>query len=216
MKNKRGLILITLGLLLIAAALGLTAYNIWDEYRVTEAADNVAYQLLNKIEAVTGESALEIDKQTVTLELPIHVQNPTMEMPIEHIDGWDYIGVLEIPAYDLTLPIISQWSNAALRVSPARYDGSVYTNDLIISAHNYNSHFGHLKNLVEGDEIKFTDMSGNVFFYEVVLRETLMPTAVAEMKSGNWDLTLFTCTLGGQYRVTIRCERVEDTIHKQY
>lgn len=215
MRNKRGVILITTGLLLIAAALGLTAYNIWDEFRVTEAADEVAHQLLNQIDTITQKAA-EHEVETAIIELPIHVQNPQMEMPIEHINGWDYIGVLEIPAYDLTLPIISQWSYPALKVSPARYDGSVYTDDLIISAHNYNSHFGNLKNLVEGDEIKFTDMSGNVFFYEVVLRETLMPTAVAEMKSGGWDLTLFTCTLGGQYRVTIRCERVENDIHEQY
>ena len=29
------------------------------------------------------------------------------------------------------------------------------------------------------------------------------------MLSGDWDLTLFTCTIGGQTRVTIRLERVE-------
>lgn len=34
--------------------------------------------------------------------------------------------------------------------------------------------------------------------------------AVEEMESGDWDLSLFTCTLGGSYRVTVRCERTED------
>ena len=29
------------------------------------------------------------------------------------------------------------------------------------------------------------------------------------MEAGDWDLTLFTCTIGGQTRVTIRLERVE-------
>ena len=35
--------------------------------------------------------------------------------------------------------------------------------------------------------------------------ETLSPFAIEEMTGGNWDLTLFTCTVGGQYRVTVRC-----------
>ena len=51
-------------------------------------------------------------------------------------------------------------------------------------------------------------MDGNVFNYEVVAKETLMPTAIEEMASGDWALTLFTCTVGGSYRVTIRCDLV--------
>ena len=54
----------------------------------------------------------------------------------------------------------------------------------------------------------FTDVDGNVYNYEVAELETLQPAAVDEMKSGEWDLTLFTCTIGGQTRVTVRCDRV--------
>ena len=39
--------------------------------------------------------------------------------------------------------------------------------------------------------------------------ERLRPTAVKEMTSGDWDLTLFTCTVGGQSRVTVRCEKLK-------
>jgi sortase A len=35
--------------------------------------------------------------------------------------------------------------------------------------------------------------------------EILSPFAVEEMTSGDWDMTLFTCTVGGQSRVTVRC-----------
>jgi len=42
------------------------------------------------------------------------------------------------------------------------------------------------------------------------LVETLMPTDIKEMTSGEFDLTLFTCTVGGQYRVTVRCDRVDE------
>ncbi len=44
---------------------------------------------------------------------------------------------------------------------------------------------------------------------EVILRETRTPAAMEEMESGDWDLTLFTCTIGGACRVTVRCQQVE-------
>ena len=57
--------------------------------------------------------------------------------------------------------------------------------------------------------IKGTDMDGNEFYYSVLSIEQLWPNQAKEMADpdGDWDLTLFTCTLGGQYRVTVRCVR---------
>ena len=60
-----------------------------------------------------------------------------------------------------------------------------------------------------GDELSFTDADGNVFYYTVDEIETLSPFATEEMTSSGWDLTLFTCTVGGASRVTVRCEKVE-------
>lgn len=51
-------------------------------------------------------------------------------------------------------------------------------------------------------------MDGNVFTYKMVEQETLLPTSIDAMESGDWDLTLFTCTVGGQSRVTIRFELI--------
>ena len=51
-------------------------------------------------------------------------------------------------------------------------------------------------------------MDGNVFSYEVTLLEILQPNEADEMESGDWDLTLFTCTVGGKSRVTVRCKRI--------
>lgn len=141
--------------------------------------------------------------------MPEHVLCPDMEMPVETVNGIDYIGLLGIPALELELPIISQWSYPNLKTAPCRYKGSAYTDDLILCGHNFPSHFGNLKNLSEGDMVTFTDMAGNEFTYQVVERETLMPTAIEEMESGDWDLTLFTCTVGGKSRVTVRLERMQ-------
>ena len=81
---------------------------------------------------------------------------------------------------------------------------------MIILAHNYSTHFGTLKDLGIGDPVTFTDADGNVFRYEVLELETLMPSAIEKMESGDWDLTLFTCTVGGQSRVTVRCVTQEE------
>lgn len=49
--------------------------------------------------------------------------------------------------------------------------------------------------------------TSHVFDYVVSELEILEPYAVSQMTEGDWDLTLFTCTPGGQHRVTLRCNR---------
>lgn len=207
MGRKKGTILVTLGVLLLIGALGLTGYNFWDAQRAQDAVQTITEAIVEDIPAPVQQEAIPMDPEEI--EIPDYILNPKMEMPTANYEGWDCIGVLEIPSEGLVLPVISEWSYPALRIAPCRYTGSAYTDDLIIAAHNYRAHFGSLQKLQEGEEIVFTDIDGNVFRYEVAVRETLQPTAVEEMQSGEWDLTLFTCTVGGSYRVTVRCERIE-------
>ena len=213
--SKRGKICTGIGLLLLAAALFLTAYNLWSDAMAAISIDIVLEQLTPELE--TAEEKAEISLPALpsgeSLEeayIPDYILNPEMEMPVEEVDGQKYIGVLRIPALSLELPVISEWSYPSLQIAPCRYAGSAYLNNMVIAAHNYYSHFGYLKNLSQGDEVIFTDMDGNVFRYEVAELETLSPFAIEEMTSGDWALTLFTCTVGGQSRVTVRCDRMED------
>ena len=124
------------------------------------------------------------------------------------IGGYGYIGYLSIPALKLDLPIMGEWDYHRLRIAPCRYVGSVQGNDLVIMAHNYNSHFGRLSKLSEGDRVTFTDMDGILTTYEVIALDILNPYAVEEVTSGDFDLTLFTCTYGGESRVTVYCDKV--------
>ena len=212
MRNK-GTGLIFLGLLLIAAALFLTAYNLYDEQR----AEQSALQVIDRLEdylpsEVPTEASTEpiVEQAPMPSDAPDYVLCPDMEMPVETINGMDYIGVLQIPSLELELPIASEWNYPNLKTAPCRYSGSAYLNNMIICAHNYSSHFGKLKNLSEEDVATFTDMAGNVFIYKMVERETLNPTDIEEMEDGDWDLTLFTCTVGGKTRVTIRFKLDKD------
>lgn len=216
MVRKPGSVLISLGMLLILGAAALAAWN-WNQAQQASVSVESAAQQLHQIIVPQEQPPAQppmyegnVLPERSEQEYPAYVLNPKMEMPEETIDGQQYIGILEIPSLGLELPIISQWSYPALNIAPARYVGSAYQDDLVIAAHNFKSHFGRLNTLAQGDRVIFTDVDGNVFVYEAQLIETLRPQAVEEMCSGEWDLTLFTCTVGGKYRVTVRCSRVED------
>ena len=64
-----------------------------------------------------------------------------------------------------------------------------------------------LKNLRVGDTAIFTDMDENVVSFQLAAQETIQPEDLEAMEAGDWDLTLFTCTVGGQSRVTVRFVR---------
>ena len=215
MMNKRGSLFIVLGLLMLFSAFGLTFYNL----RESQQAEAVAQVTVEYIHETIPETIPET-KESFTMELlydeyseveiPSYILNPNMNMPIVHYDGWDYIATISIPNLDLEVPVISEWSYPALRVAPCRYVGSAYLDNLIIAGHNYASHFGRLNELNEGEKVVLTDSDGNVFTYYVACREVLQPTAIDQMTQGDWDLTLFTCTVGGKARVTVRCEKAAE------
>ena len=48
-------------------------------------------------------------------------------------------------------------------------------------------------------------MNGRSFYYEVTGTEIIDTFDVDAMDAGDWDLTVFTCTIGGKSRVTVRC-----------
>lgn len=202
MKRKAGKLLMTIGLLLIAAAFLLMVYNIWGSKK----AENMSEEILNQIKDGQDENVSSDDAD----EKPLYEIYPDMEMPVLTIDGVDYIGILTVPSLGLELPVAGNWSYPNLRRSPCRYKGSAYSNDMIIAGHNYSRHFGGLKNLAIGEEISFRDVDGHIFQYQVDDIETIPGTAVEDMDAGEWDMTLFTCTYGGKSRVTIRCRKLEN------
>ena len=208
-KKTKGNLLITLGILLIAAAIGLAGYNLWDAGRAQKAAEEITGQLISEIESKVEEgktAAPYID--------------PNTPMPVEVIDGYEYIGVLEIPSEGLSLPVMKEWDYTRLKISPCRFTGSYYSDDLVICAHNYMRHLGPLLQIGIGEDIYFTNVDGLSIRYIVTNRETVEPTAVEQMIENtsnsetsllDWDLTLFTCNLGGQTRCAVRCSRAAES-----
>lgn len=220
------------GALLIAAALLLFLYNQNLNREAGEAVEEVMPELIEAAEeaaaeeeedgqeeepaeeedpaADEAESAAEeaAEEESEEASEAAEEEDAGEEMTAVTVDGYEYIGYLTIPALDLELSVMSSWSYPKLKISPCRYSGSLAGGDLVICAHNYSRHFGRIKNLSEGDDVYFTDMDGNTCHYEVAEVTTLAPTAIEEMTSSGYDLTLFTCTYGGKSRVTVRCSLV--------
>jgi sortase A len=190
--RRRGTVRVVLGVLLLAAALCLAGYNLWDSHRAANAADQAATELMDQIAAQPA--------------------GPTEQLPAVYVDGGDYMGLLEIPSLGLTLPVMADWDYARLRVSPCRFSGSCEGNNLVICAHNYPSHFGPIRNVDIGADVYLTTADSRAHHYVVANREILAPTDVEKMadrEQGDWDLTLFTCTLGGRTRCAVRCIRAD-------
>lgn len=188
-RNKKGLGLMLAGLLLVAAAVGLVFYNRAEDDRAGEQSELI----LSELEKATSHAQLEsLDGQ----------------MPMISIDGKDIVGHVIIDSLEIDLPVLAYWDEAAAKEAPARYTGSVWLDNMVLCGHNYERHFGPIHRIETGAEVRFVDVNGNEFVYEVTEMFNLKPDQVVEMISGDdWDLTLFTCTLGGQSRITVRCVR---------
>lgn len=193
MPKKTGIIFAVIGAMLMLSALLLVFYNVYEDNQAKKSAENTLDVVIDAIPEDVGLIKEELEP----------------EMPVVEIDGYGYIGYLDIEKIDLSLPVMNKWSYSRLKIAICRQFGSSRTDDLVIAGHNYKSFFKRLKELEEGDEVTFTDMDGIVNVYAVTRKETISPEDVeAVQKSGN-DLVLYTCTPGGAKRVAVFCDRTE-------
>ena len=188
MPKKSGVILISLGAVLILAALLLFLYNRSEDRRAGQEAESL-------LEDARSAMAADTDPEP-------------QEEPAEEIT-YDYAGVIAIPDLSLELPVIDQWNYARLKVAPCRQSGAAPDGDLVIAAHNYKSHFGYLDRLQPGASVIFTDMEGTAYRYVVEEIRRLEPEDaedVSSVFSSEYPLVLYTCTPGGKARVAVFCQ----------
>ena len=211
MRKWIGVICVFLGVVCILSSVGFVVYNRWENKN----AEEIAKDLLEDVQSIMDEKQPEQPLPADTVNLPDDPEKIPTEMATVKVDGYDCIGVLSVPGLDLELPVLTDWSYAKLKKAPCHYYGTYYEKDFVIAAHNYQSHFGKLSELQPKDLILFTDVSGTVYCYEVVLLETLPGNATEEMIASGFDLSLYTCTPGGASRVTVRCNIINQSIKRR-
>ncbi len=192
---NKGKAFIGIGVLLILVSLVITGFNKYEDLNAGKQAQAVLDVFKNEV--VTQNHGVD---NLIT--------NEVKEMKTININGDEFIGTIKIPSINLELPVMSEYTYSKLKKAPCRYYGNLFTNDLIICAHAYETFFANLINLKQNDLIIFTDVDGNNYVYEVLEIEVLKSTDVDKMINSDFDLTLYTCTYDNTGRVTVRCNRV--------
>lgn len=194
-RRRRGLAFILLGIFLFAGSL--LFYRHWQQLEARMRAD--ASRILADLRSQDTELPQESQEQETGA--------PALR-PVRRGD-YNYLGVLRCPDLELELPVLEGWSQEQLDLAPCTYSGSPYDPHFVLCAHNSLAHFGRLPELSPGSDLIFTDFSGHTWHYRLVESQIYPDTAIAEIKSSDWDLTLFTCTYAGISRFAARYDLVE-------
>ena len=200
MNNKSspaGTILILFGAAALFAAALLTGNNLVEQ---RNAEKNTA-ELLSRVEQWSAMPEHE-ESGAVIVEA-----QPT-ESGTSVWDSYDVDGVLSIPSLGLELPILSEYSEELLKISPCIYRGlgGSAPERLVIAGHNYKVHFGRLGQLGVGDEISYRSLDKVETRFKVTQLVEIDEDDAQLLNNGEWDLTLLTCNLDMSRRILVRCD----------
>ncbi|MCL2056123.1 MAG: sortase [Oscillospiraceae bacterium] len=192
MKNVVTFLLVTSAFCFLATV-GFLVYHVLDDNRAGNSSAQIS-QILTDF--IGGGNPGGADEEDFAEPTPLMLQY-----------GEAYMGLISIPSLSLELPVNNELSDENLENSPCRYIGDI-SGPLIISAHNYRHHFANIDRLTKGDQVVITDMRGNEHRYAVELTEQLHESDIDGMINSPYDLTLFTCTLDNEKRITVRCSKI--------
>ncbi len=210
-KKSTRVVLFSLAGALLLAAVAVFAIQ-WNE---GEAAAQKAEELLSEAGMRTSMPSDPFPADSGVYEQPegpeMHSGEDITGILETELQGYTVVARLDIEKIDQHLPVLSQTSKAALKISVCYYKGPAPGEDgnLVITGHNYRNgaHFGKLDQMKTGDVINLTDVRGNTYTYKVYKTELIKPDnpeALDKTKYGN-ELTLLTCEANGNRRLLVRC-----------
>ena len=126
-------------------------------------------------------------------------------MPILEISGVDYVALLEIPAFGLSLPVADKWDSSGLLDAPARFCGSAYNRTLAIGGVDYSYQFAFCDKIDNGSAVLVTDMTGVQFSYTVIRVDRSKNADNGWIINENYDLTLFCRDVYSMEYIAVRC-----------
>ena len=133
-------------------------------------------------------------------------------------DGKVYstVGIIDIPKINVNYPILSETSDALLKISPCKFWGPEMNEvgNYCIVGHNYRNKkfFSKVPTLEAGDEINLTDLTGRTITYEVYKKYNVDPEDVSctsQLTGGRKEITLITCTNDNSQRVVVKAKEVK-------
>lgn len=195
-RQKRGLLLLAIGVVLILSGLGMY----FAQQQEDRAAGQTAAVLMEKLENKTTHIQPQEQGQ------PSDAEDPAL--PEVTYMGYTLLGSIRVRSVGIQLPVLDQWSEELLKIAPCRYAGSISGGNMIIMGHNYKSHFNPLHKAQVGAEVVFENTIGTEFRYRIAKIEHLHRTEGQKLATEEYPLTIFTCSPGGLERTVLRCEAI--------
>ena len=127
-------------------------------------------------------------------------------MSVLSIDGTDFIGILEMPQYDASVPVCADWGEVTKY--PCRLNGSVYDRTIQIGTTSQKGQFDFYREISVGDAVFFTDMEGNRYHYEVIDIRYEKHADQAALRQEEADLTLFVKNIFAFEYIILFCDVV--------
>lgn len=131
---------------------------------------------------------------------------PNFNMPILEIDGTDYVAMLEIPAFNITLPVADKWNKDKLFNSPARFYGSAYDHTLVIGGADNVQQFSFCDKIDHETVVTVIDMTGAQFSYTVRRVDRSQKAESKWLLNTDYDLTLFCRDTYSMEYIAVRCD----------
>lgn len=110
-------------------------------------------------------------------------------MPVLSVDEIDFIGILEMPRYGVTLPVCADWGG--IIQCPCKFSGSIYDSTLQIGATSQRGQFDFCREISVGDAVLFTDVEGNRYTYTVTNLQYEKHADQTALNRKEANLTLF-------------------------
>ena len=110
-------------------------------------------------------------------------------MSVLSVDGTDFVGIIEIPHYDSSLPVGAAWGKSS--EYPCRFSGSVYDGTMQIGATTQKGQYDFYRELSVGDTVVYTDIEGNRYTFAVTSLRYEKHVDQSTLQREDVTLTLF-------------------------
>lgn len=139
---------------------------------------------------------------------PSGTPQPTLTPELQ---GFAVVARVDIDCIDAHLPVLSEATREALKVSACILEGTLPGEDgnMVVTGHNYanGSIFGKLDQVKVGDTVLLTGQDGSSQVYTVYAIDHIKPNQSEKLNDTEYarELTLLTCENHGNGRLVVRC-----------
>lgn len=138
--------------------------------------------------------------------------NASAYLETVNLSGYEVTGILQIADLNQSWPIIASGDAAKTAKIPSIYGGNPASGNLVITDSADNRQFASLKDLPDGSEVVFTDISGREYRYQIATVETVPNSKLSAISRHRerWDAAIITPNFSGRGQIVTRLVKSEN------